>query len=441
MKMKKKVSHMSIPWHEYIKDDKDVPATEASLSEKASLIGRIGTIMLSCGTPAWRVRNSMTTAAMSLGVTCNAEVGLNSINYTCVDSHESFSQFVSIAGISVNTYKLAGLERLVRDFREKCEHVSVSGMHSILDDIQKTPETHSTAMLSLAAAAACASFAFLLGAGLEEIICVFLGAGAGQLVRKLILKRKLSVMISVAVGAAAACTVYALAMLLAENITGIPADDGAGFICSVLFLVPGFPFITSVLDLAKLDIRSGVERLVYSSIVMLFATVFAWAAALVFGFEAESLAGLSLSPVLLLILRILASFIGIYGFSLMFNSTHLMALTAAIVGTIPNVLRIILVREAGLHGAIAAFIGAFLVGIIAVAAVKITSFPRIAITIPAVIVGVPGFYMYQSIYYFGTGTAVEGLSAMIQAMGIILGLALGILFSRFIADPQFRHRD
>lgn len=434
---------MAIPWHEYVKTEDDIPASEAPLPEKASLIGRIGTIMLSCGTPAWRVRNSMTAAAISLGVTCNAEIGLNSINYTCVDINrkESFSQSVSIAGISVNTYKLAGLERFIRDFSEKSHDLSVDGIHRILDDIQKTPETHNTLVLSLAAAAACASFAFLLGAGLAEIICVFFGAGIGQLIRKLLLKRELSVIISIAAGAAAACSVYALAMLLLRSIFAFSAENGAGYICAVLFLVPGFPFITSVLDLAKLDLRSGIERLVYSSIIMLFATAFAWAAALLFGFEAEGLAGLSISPVLLFILRLAASFIGIYGFSLMFNSTHLMALTAAIVGTIPNVLRIMLASEAGVHVSIAAFAGAFLVGILAIPAVKITSFPRVAITVPAVIVCVPGFFMYQSIYYFGTGGASEGLGALIKALGIILALALGILFSRFISDPQFRHRD
>ena len=439
--MEKKVSHMAIPWHEYVRADEDIPATEASLTEKASLIGRIGTMMLSCGTPAWRVRNSMTTAAISLGVSCNAEVGLNSINYTCLDRHESCTQSVSIAGISVNTYKLARLERFIKDFKNECTNLSADGIHSILDEIQKTPETHSAAMLSLAAAAACAAFAFLLGAGTAEIICVFLGAGVGQLIRKLILKRELSVIISIAAAAAAACSVYALAMFLARPIFGSGGENGAGYICAVLFLVPGFPFITSVLDLAKMDIRSGIERLVYSSIVMLFATLFAWVSALIFGFEGESLAGLSISPVLLFILRVAASFIGIYGFSLMFNNTHRMALAAAIVGTLPNVLRIILIREVGLHVALAAFICAFAVGLIAIPAVKVTSFPRVAITIPAVIVCVPGFYMYQSIYHFGTGGTEAGLSAMIQALGIILALALGLLFSRFIADPQFRHRD
>ena len=434
-------THMSIPWHNYVISGDDVPATQASLSEKASVIGRMGMLMLSCGTPAWRVRNSMVLAAEALNVTCIIDIGIVSLNYTCIDEHDSCTQAISNAGVSVNTYKLAGMERFINDFAEKCSTLSIDGIHCIFDDIQKTPETHSIGMLSLAAALACAAFAFLLGAGPWEILCVFFGAGVGQLVRKLILERGLSLVISIGLSAAAACAVYAGFMLLLRTFLPIVGDNGAGYICAVLYLVPGFPFITSVLDLAKLDMRSGIERLTYSAIVMLVATAVAWASALIFGFEAESLAGLALPLGLLIVLRIIASFAGIYGFSLMFNSTHRMALVAALVGTIPNVIRIELAQLAHVPASISAFIGAFLAGLIAIIAVKKTSYPRVSITVPSVVVSVPGFFMYRSIYFFGTGDANEGLGSFVKAAGIIFAIALGILFSRFIADKQFRHRD
>ena len=50
-----KKNHMDVLWHEYT-DKKDLtPITGASLSEKASVIGRVGIMMLACGTGAWRV--------------------------------------------------------------------------------------------------------------------------------------------------------------------------------------------------------------------------------------------------------------------------------------------------------------------------------------------------------------------------------------------------
>ena len=62
-------NHMRIPWHDYTRKSLGHPITEASLSEKASIIGRTGIMLLSCGTGAWRVRSSMNTLARELGIT------------------------------------------------------------------------------------------------------------------------------------------------------------------------------------------------------------------------------------------------------------------------------------------------------------------------------------------------------------------------------------
>lgn len=49
----------------------------------------------------------------------------------------------------------------------------------------------------------------------------------------------------------------------------------------MLFIIPGFPFITSGIDLAKLDMRSGLERLTYAIIIITVATMTAWIMALI----------------------------------------------------------------------------------------------------------------------------------------------------------------
>ena len=46
-------NHMAIPWHHLCKEE-NPPITEAALPEKASIIGRTGLMLLSCGTGAWR---------------------------------------------------------------------------------------------------------------------------------------------------------------------------------------------------------------------------------------------------------------------------------------------------------------------------------------------------------------------------------------------------
>lgn len=86
-------NHMDILWHEYTdQNGENKPVTEASLTEKASIIGRVGIMLLSCGTGAWRVRSSMNALAEAMGITCTADIGLMSIEYTCFDGEEGFTQ-------------------------------------------------------------------------------------------------------------------------------------------------------------------------------------------------------------------------------------------------------------------------------------------------------------------------------------------------------------
>ena len=57
---------------------------------ESSVIGRVGLIMLSCGTGAWRVRTSMNRLSRELGVTCTVDVGLMSISFNCLTAKTAF---------------------------------------------------------------------------------------------------------------------------------------------------------------------------------------------------------------------------------------------------------------------------------------------------------------------------------------------------------------
>lgn len=145
----------------------------------------------------------------------------------------------------------------------------------------------------------------------------------------------------------------------------VPSIHEAGYICSMLFIIPGFPFITSGIDLAKLDLRSGLERLAYAIIIVMVATMFAWIMALLLRLQPMDFEDLDLGPVLHLILRLIMSFFGVFGFSIMFNSPASMAATAALIGAIANSLRLELVDLTGMPAPAAAFAGALTAGLLA----------------------------------------------------------------------------
>ena len=181
-------NHMEIPWHDYTNADSNALIANADLIEKASVIGRVGLIMLSCGTGAWRVRTSMNKLSKELGVTCTVDVGLMSIEFNCFDGNDCVSQSLSIANTGVNTSKLYRMEQFVDNFPNEEAHLTGEMIHKRLDEIEQIHTLYSPVKLGLAAALACCGFTFLLGGGPIEMLFAFIAAGTGNLIRTKLIK-------------------------------------------------------------------------------------------------------------------------------------------------------------------------------------------------------------------------------------------------------------
>ena len=215
-------NHMEIYWHDYAGSMGKTPIVNASLTEKASVIGRTGLMLLSCGTGAWRVRSSMNTIATKLGITCTVNIGLMSIDYTCFDGHDCFSQSLCLTNTGVNTSKLNRLEHFVIDFEKKGENMTGEELHAHLDEIEKLHGLYSPVALGFAAALACSAFTFLLGGGPVEMLLAFLGAGVGNFLRCKLAKHHFTLFLCIVSSVAAACLVYTGMLRVAEEIFNMP---------------------------------------------------------------------------------------------------------------------------------------------------------------------------------------------------------------------------
>lgn len=433
-------NHMDVLWHEYTdQNGENKPVTEASLTEKASIIGRVGIMLLSCGTGAWRVRSSMNALAEAMGITCTADIGLMSIEYTCFDGEEGFTQSLCLTNTGVNTSKLNRLENFIRDFEVEGKHMSGEQLHSFLDNIEKIHGLYSPIALGFAAALACGGFTFLLGGGPIEMLCAFIGAGIGNFIRCKLSKHHFTLFLCIVSSVSAACLVYAGVLKIAELLLGISIQHEAGYICAMLFIIPGFPFITSGIDLAKLDMRSGIERLNYALIIILVATMTAWIMALLLHLQPVDFMKISLPVWGWILFRILASFCGVFGFSIMFNSPVRLAEVAAAIGAIANTLRLELVDIAKFPPAAAAFIGALTAGILASLIKNKVGYPRISVTVPSIVIMVPGLYLYKGFYNLGMMSLAVSASWFASAILIIAALPLGLIFARILTDKTFRY--
>lgn len=432
-------NHMEIDWHNFAGENADISIIEASLSEKASLVGRVGLMLLECGTGAWRIRQSMNSMSEQMGIICTADIGLVSIDFTCFDKTDSFSQSLCLVNTGVNTSKLNELEQWVNDFNTKGKFLSGEELQKSLDKIESEHGLYSPKKLGLAAALACGAFTFLLGGGVVEMIGAFLGAGCGNFLRTKLTKHHLTMFLCIVSSVLLSCFVYAFFIKLLENILLVNTSHEKGYICAMLFIIPGFPFITSGLDLAKVDMRSGVERLSYSVMIIIVAASTAWIAALLFKLEPVSFLELNIPFFLLLLFRIIASFCGVFGFSMMFNSSVRMAFLAASIGALANTLRLELVDYANMPAAAAALIGAFTAGVLASFQKNKFGYPRISITVPSIVIMVPGLYFYQGVYYLEMMNFSLAGEWLVRAILIIFALPMGLIFARILTDSSFRH--
>lgn len=432
--------HMKIPWLDFVTSDNITPAIEANLAERSVIVGRIGIMLLSCGTGSWRVRRSMNIAAQTLGMTCSADIGLVSIEYTCMDEHESYTQALSIPRTGVNTSKLDALEEFMRQMAQNGKNWTVGEIHSRLSHIEKFGSSYAPWMVALAAALACSAFVFLLGGGPVEMICCFVGAGFGNYVRQKMIDHHITLYACTSVAVTVASVAFLLSLMLMQLLFHVNSQHEAGYIGAMLFIIPGFPFITSGLDLSKLDMRSGLERLAYAIIIIGVATMMGGLVAMLFRLKPDNFMKLPLTPLAYLLLRLPASFCGVFGFSIMFNSKPKMAVVAGLIGAVANTLRLEL-GDMGMPLGAAAFLGALTAGLLASVVRRKIGYPRISITIPSIVIMVPGLYMYRAVYNIELTAIGVGALWLTRALIIVAFVPLGLIAARIITDTTWRHNN
>jgi uncharacterized membrane protein YjjP (DUF1212 family) len=416
----------------------DPDLDELELIRRSGVALRTGKLCLSAGHGAYRVKSAMGRVARALGVDRHeAHFTWTEISTTSHQGHSFRTEVAEVRSVGINADRLAQLERLTRGLEERrlagAEPATVEAVTAELDRIATRPPLYPLALNALWAAIACAAFAVLNNGGAVEVLAVFVAAGLGQALRRALLHRGWNqfgvTMLAAAVGSAA----Y-LAFVQVLHVVGATAvQHESGYLSSVLFLIPGFALVTAALDLAKLDFSAGISRLVYGLMILTSAALVVWAVSAVFGLQPNPVEPLQLAPAWLWLLRLVASFFGVLGFALMFNSPWPMAVGAASVGMLANLGRLELI-ELGMPIQAAAATAALVVGLLAAVVGPRLDVPTITVSVPAVVIMVPGVTAYRAVYYLSTGDVIQALSYGVQASLVVLALAVGLAVARMLTD-------
>ena len=369
-------------------------------------------------------------------------------------------------GTSMSAEALLGAKRrktrahkpLTGEYAEHFDHVgrsagegrkpiTVRQAHERLDLIESRKPLYSPAFAGFASAVACASFVFLLGGGPYDMIGAFVGAGLGHWLRRKLFAHHLNQFFVTFVCVALAALACTGTLRLIGLLDPIALTHDTAYIGAMLFVIPGFPLITGGLDMAKIDFPSGIQRVAYVLCIILMATLAGWGVAMIVHLNPTGFEPLGLNPWVNTGLRAVTAFLGVWGFSIMFNSPQRMCLVAATIGMITDTLRLTLV-DFGVPAEAGAFIGALLAGLLAAGWRTAVhngllpphlGYPRICLTVPSIVIMVPGLYMYRAMFYLGQFDTLHALDWAFRAFMVIICLPIGLAMARVITDKSWRY--
>ena len=406
----------------------------AGLTEALDCLLRLGSVAMRSGTPAFRVREWMGVLARAMKVEALAvHVALGALTVTGRRGGHPVTIAGEVAPIGINAWRMGAILKLSAEAEPG---ISPREVNARIDAIEAAPPVHGILATVLAVGLASGAFSYLNGGGPLEAIASLVGGGIGQSVRSLLFRRHLNQYAVTALCAVIASSIYVLVASLLGEAGFASARHAAGFISSVLFLVPGFPLVAALLDLLQNQIVASVARLAYGMAVLMAAAFGLSLVAAAAGLTAAYRPPLEIGEPLTLLLRAIASFVAGCGFALLYNSSWRTVLSVGYLALIGNELRLGL-HDMGPDLPPATVLGAMAVGLLASWIRPFIREPRVALTVPGIIVMIPGTYAFQTIVLFNQGYVLEALHAAVLGGFVVGAMAVGLVAARFITERHW----
>jgi uncharacterized membrane protein YjjP (DUF1212 family) len=406
---------------------------KAPLAEALEVLLRFGTLMLRAGDTAFRVRDSMGMLATSMGIeSLSLHITINGMTATVRRNGEQVTLVSEVLPLGINAWRIGALERLARTRRPD---LAPKDLAADLDAIEAVPPIHSIITVAVAIGLASGAFSYLNDGDMLGTGAAIAAGGLGQAARMLMFRRHLNQYAVTTLCAILASGSYCL-IVAGISRQGFQPSDAVGFISSVLFLVPGFPLVASLLDLLQHQTVAGVARLFYGMLILLAAAFGLSLVAAVAGLTsvpASTPHGVELVPVLW---RAVASFAGGCGFAILYNSSARTVLAVGLLSLLGNDLRLVL-HDLGMALPPATFFGAFAVGLLASLARATFRDPRIVLTVPGIIIMTPGIYAFQTIVLLNQSDILAAIQAGAVCCFIVGGMAMGLAAARFISERRW----
>jgi uncharacterized membrane protein YjjP (DUF1212 family) len=334
---------------------------------------------------------------------------------------------------SVNTERIGALEALARTVSLDMNSREFAAK---LATIETAPLRYSIAHTSMAVGAACGAFAFLNGESWAEVTACSIGGVVGQALKSFLIRRRFNQYAVTALCAVVASALYCAAAALAHGAGFGVGRSNVGLVSSVLFLIPGFPMVTALLDQLQHETVAALSRLAHAMMFVLTAAVGLCVVIALVGFSIEPSPEHIFAKPLMIFGWAVASFSGGCGLAILYNGTSRNVLYVGVIALIGNEVRLLL-HDSAVPLPLATFLGALAVGLSASIAGRWIKEARVALTVPAVVMMVPGLSALETLVYFDRGEILKGFSAGVLVGFVVGSIAFGLAAARFISQPEW----
>ena len=408
-------------------------AAHDRLAYQSRVVLRLGQMLLAAGAGSYRVKASMRTCAEAVGIEKHhAQVTFTEVVATAYANGTFRTELAEQRLLGVNADRIDRITNYLATIEGA--QVLVEDVDKALDEIERVKPLYGWLANALASGLACAAFAFLNAGGWVECSVVAIAAFIGQFLRRQMLKRHMNHFGVWMVCGGVAASAYILCVYLAQKYMGIEPTHQAGFISALLFLVPGFPLVTGIIDLVRHDFAGGIQRIVYVAMLVVSAGVAVWSISKVFNWSVTPVYVVSLPAYIHFPLRFFTSFVAAFGFAMLFNSPPKVCAAAALIGAVINTGRIALAVELGMPVPAAVGLAALCAGLLAAAAAAKTRYSRVTLSVPAVVIMIPGVPLYRSLTYLNNGQTMEALEQLSTVLFTIVAIGIGLAISRMLTD-------
>lgn len=412
-------------------EEKTLALAHLELVDKSRVVMRLGKALLSCGAGAYRVKSAMARCAKAVGLDrLDSHVSLMEITTTAWQGQTFRTEVIETRTVGVNAAKLDKLMTLCVRLHRNMTPDEVSAE---LDRIDREDRHYPIWASVLASALACAAFSFLNNGRLVECSIVFVAAGLGQWLRRILLAKGVSHFVIWTLCAALSTLIY-IGLAAASNEFGvINYLHEAGVMSSFLYLVPGFPLVTAILDFVRMDFLSAITRANYCLMVIASAGVSVWVISHLFAWPVEPQATPPISHTVLVILQIITSFVAAYGFAVLFNAPWKVSAVSGLIGALVNVGRLYL-QSYGQPWQLTVGLAAFAAGLLATEVARHTHHSRVSLSVPAVVIMIPGVPFYRAMVALNNGDYFKAIGSVSEVFFVVMSIGFGLALARVASD-------